>query len=167
MSTNTQVRFSIPKPPPLKVVRGQNILNLNSVLGENGCELLRQTLERSLSEQERTGRKQVLDWQRVPNQTHVYQTKVGGSEVTLRLQGVVAEIAYEGRTKAENQANIKKNVNRKVNELLTVTMANRISQRLTTERIGMKQTQRIAKRIEQRLVNRNMVRISAQIRQRV
>lgn len=162
MSSNTQARVSPPPPPPPKLVKGQNVLDLAPLLGERGCELLRETLEAYLSEPNRPGFNQLLDWQRVPEQSHIYQARLGESEIRLRLQGMVAEVMYEATVTAEQQKQLQNQVYLKVNELVAVTLANRIKQRLT-QGVRIKQRQRVVQRVQERLVNRNIVRINAQV----
>lgn len=136
MSSNTQPRVTWRDYQ----VSGSEAVPVNRLLGKNGTKLLRETLANSRQIQKQGGNLVgLVDWQKVPTENDCYQTTADDITLTLRLGGSIAHLSYSyqnrvydgsgsvpsGLSPAQIQS-----MHRKVNQLLAVTMAQQISNKV-------------------------------------
>jgi hypothetical protein len=167
MSSNTQPRVTWRDYQ----VSGSEAVPVNRLLGKNGAKLLRETLNNP-RQMQGGDLVALVDWQKAPTENDCYQTTADDITLTLRLGGSVAHLSYsyqnrvyDGRGPVPSglsQAQIQ-SMHRKVNQLLAVTMAQQISNKVE-QYVKMRlpaQQVRQEQRIAPTMANHLTLRVSA------
>lgn len=169
MSSNTQPHFTWHDYQ----ISGSEAVPVNRFLGKNGTKLLRETLTNYRQRQNQGGDLVgLVDWQKVPTENDCYQTTADGVTLTLRLGGSIAHLSYAYQNRVYDgsgvvpsglsQAQIQ-SMHRKVNQLLAVTMAQQISNKVE-QYVKMRlpaQQVRQEQRITSTVANNLTLRVSA------
>ncbi|MBN1138317.1 MAG: hypothetical protein JXM73_17140 [Anaerolineae bacterium] len=165
MSCNTAIHIE----PTIYRVKGTQVVPIAQVLGQGGACLLKKTLSELDTIRPGLGGEAaaLLDWRRVGEDR--YQTTVNGEPIILQLSGSIGMLEYAlqgtdlsaGSTNPRVQA-LYAGATRKVNNLLAVAMANRISERLQ-QFVGQRSMvqQSVEQQVYQREANSYTLRINA------
>jgi hypothetical protein len=156
-------------------VQGSSLVSVAELLGKNGARRMAELLERLPETVARLPEAHRADFEWTPAGERVWRTRINADEVRLDLGGTVAELTVSGKrmvregTKTHLDPEIMARAEKRLNNLLALTVAVGVSQRLSgyvRQKAGAKVTNRIRVNAVQTVKNRMALRATTAIRSR-